>query len=328
MPGFQRWSGGLHVDRDAEITVLSADAAVDSILEEKLHAGVQSFGVEVSRISNELWTIVRVRVHDILTGRVQRIQSLKLRVRLETPKIGDLDCMVAVPAFYQDGNVFVSGLTTLSDQTLADGLLWGLPLSGQARWSAISSLRLHLMSDHPADTEPVDLFDEEELPSDLSDMWDESGDQAREEPGDASKESQRTPRSDPKPPQPPPHPVDDFDVESDSGGDEPSELEGGLEGRRKVQLRRPKKNSGAGDGGGPDKHARKSTEERAVDLFRIYLLEPDGIEITDQRLRAGVGADLVGSDNVYRELKARNGSAGNEVGLTAHVSDSVKGTHL
>jgi len=69
---------------------------------------------------------------------------------------------------------------------------------------------------------------------------------------------------------------------------------------------------------GPEKYSRKSTEERAVDLYRIYVLDPDGVEITDQRLRAGVGADLVGNDNVFRELKARSGSAGDKVELTSH----------
>lgn len=321
VPGLQRWAGILHVERNAEFEVVSANASLDPSLEEKLHAGVQSFGVEVSRISNELWPIVRERVRDILSGRVQRIESLRVRVRLAHPKIGDIACEVAVPAFYQDGNVFVSGLTTLSDQPLANALLIGLPLGGQAQWNAINSLRLHLMSARPSEGEPLDLFDEGESLSDLSDIWVPPDEQGHDETEGTSITSKQSTRSRPKPPAAPPiHPVDEFDVESDEGGEEPSELEGGLIGRRKVQLRRPSKTSGAGGGGGDghDRHARKSTEERAVDLFRICVLEPDGVEITDQRLRAGVGADLVGSDNVFRELKARSGSAGDEVGLTAH----------
>jgi hypothetical protein len=103
-------------------------------------------------------------------------------------------------------------------------------------------------------------------------------------------------------------------------------------GRRKVRLRKPRKTNGSGGGGSadPDRHIGKSTEERVVDLFRMYVLEPDGIEITDQRLRARVGADLVGNDNVFRELKARSGSDADKVELTPHEyvrADQARESH-
>jgi len=319
MPWFKNWTGIFNVERNAEITVVSTDARPDLDAEARLHAGVQSFGGEVSRIASELWPIVRGRVRDIVRGRVQRVDSLRVQVHLLHPKVGEITCYVGVPAFYRDGNVFMSGLTTLADQSLANALLSGLPLGGQDRWSAISSLRVHLMDDQPRKEDLLDLFDEEEPLPDESGIWD----QPVEEQGD--KDNNDTPSNHKHDPGPNPaphaiHPVDWFDIESDEGGDEPREFEGGLEGRRALQLKRPRKTPGVGDRGGPSpvEHSKKSTEERAVDLLRIYVLEPAGVEIIDQRLRVGVGADLVGNDNVFRELKARRGSAADKVQLTSH----------
>ncbi|MFQ5872456.1 MAG: sacsin N-terminal ATP-binding-like domain-containing protein [Dehalococcoidia bacterium] len=319
-PRFQRWTGILQVERNAEIRVICTGARPDLDVEERLHAGVQSFGVEVSRIRSDLWPIVRARVRDILQGRVQRLEPLRVQVRLSHPKVGDLMCQVVVPALYQDGNVFVSGLTALADPSLANALFSGLPLGGEARWSAINSLRLHLMSDHPSDSEPLDVVLDEE-----DQAYEQFGKTEQQLADEGEEEIERpsvTPQKKilPKPPAPPAHPVDAFEVESDEGGEEPTELEGGLVGRRMVHLRRPIKGPGGGGGGGPgpDSHPRKSTEERAVDLFRLYVLEPAGVEIVDQRLRAGVGADLVGDDNVFRELKARSGSAADKIELSSH----------
>lgn len=55
-----------------------------------------------------------------------------------------------------------------------------------------------------------------------------------------------------------------------------------------------------------------------MDLFRLYELEPAGIGISDQRLHPGVGADLVGDDGVFRELKFHSGDAPAEIRLTEH----------
>ena len=317
---FQMWTGIFHVERNAEIKVISTGANSDLDLEEKLHIGVQAFAIEVSRISTEIWPIVRRRVGDIIRGRVKRVESLKVQVCLAHPKVGDISCEVVVPAFYQNGNVFLSGLTTLSDHSLANALLSGLPLGGEARWSTTNSLRLHLMSPHHGDIDPLDLTSDEEEPSfGASDSWDESqGDESGKKTQDIPIKPDKHPR--PQPTAPTIHPVDGFEVESDEGGEESTESEGGLVGRRKIQLRKPSKTPSENDGPkpGPEKYSRKSTEERAVDLYRIYVLDPDGVEITDQRLRAGVGADLVGNDNVFRELKARSGSAGDKVELTSH----------
>ena len=114
------------------------------------------------------------------------------------------------------------------------------------------------------------------------------------------------------------HPVDGYILETDEGGDA-DDGRGGLEARRTAKLRRP---GGSGGGGGAgnlaDQHSRRSTEQRAVDLLRLYVLDPEGISITDQRLRPKVGADLVGDDGIFRELKAHSGVAPNDISLTEH----------
>jgi hypothetical protein len=169
------------------------------------------------------------------------------------------------------------------------------------------------------DVLPPDLFPSEEEPSsDSSNMGDHSLGEKRSEETDETPIMTK-PQPKPEAPLPPVHPINGFDVESDEGGEEPSELEGGLMGRRKIHLRKPRIGATGNDREpSSDKHSRKSTEERAVDLFRIYILDPEGISIRDQRLRAGVGADLVRDDNIFRELKARSGSIGDKVELTSY----------
>ncbi len=316
IPKFQRWTGILHIEQEATFKVISTDYVPDSDFEGEFYAGVQAFGTEISRISSDLWSIISSRIRGVLRGKVKRMESLKLEVVISLPKTGEVVCEVNVPAFHQEGNVFISGLTRLSDPSLAAALLSGLQLSGKDRWSLINALTLHLSDPHPTDGVPLDSFNDEKQLPELSDIWeepDEKGESSPEfkpaKPNNNKKEGR---------PVPLPHPVDEFDIESDEGGEDPMTPEGGLVGRRRVKLKRPKRPSGSGGGNGPDKHSRKSTEQRAVDLLRIYVLEPDEVNIIDQRLTAGVGADLIGDDNVFRELKARAGSASDRVELTSH----------
>ncbi len=316
IPKFQRWTGILHIEREATFKVVSTDYIPDSDLEEELHAGVQAFGTEVFRISSDLWPIVSNRIRGILRGKVKRMKSLKLEVKISLPKTGEFVCEVNVPAFHQDGNVFISGLTKLSDPSLAAALLSGLQLSGKDRWSLINALTLHLSDPHPTDGVPLDLSNEEEQPSELSNIWEQPNE--KEESSTEIKPTKPNNNKKKEDPVPPAHPVDEFDIESDEGGEEPITPEGGLVGGRRVKLKKPKRPSGSGGGNGTDKHSRKSTEQRAVDLLRIYVLEPDKVKIIDQRLIGGVGADLIGDDNIFRELKARTGSASDKIELTSH----------
>lgn len=316
IPKFQRWTGILNIEREATFKIVSTDYIPASDLEEELHAGVQTFGTEVSRISNDLWPIVANRIRSILRGKVKRMKSLKLEVKISLPKTGKLVCEVNVPAFYQDGNVFISGLTKLSDPSLAAAILSGLQLSGKDRWSLINALTLRLSDPRPTDALPLDLIGEDEQPSELSNIWEQTDDKEKSSP--KIKPTKQNNGKKKEKPVPPTHPVDEYDIESDEGGEEPIDSEGGLVGRRKVELKKPKRTSGARGDNVPDRHSRKSTEQRAVDLLRIYVLEPGKVKITDQRLIAGVGADLIGDDNIFRELKARTGSANDKIELTSH----------
>jgi len=316
VPKFQKWTGIHNIEWEAEFKVASLDCIPDPDLEDKIHAGVQAFGAEISRISRDLWPIIRTRIQDVLAGKVKRMKSLRLEVKISLPDAEAVVCNVNVPAFYQDGNVYISGLTKLSDPSLATALLSGLRLSGRDRWSFIKALTLQLSNPHPEIEEPIDLFGDETPPSDYSGLFEKPEEEAsptEDKPTipDNKKKKEKTVS--------PPHPVDRYEVEKDEGGEEPTTSEGGLTRRQKAKLKPPRRTKGSG-GGGSDKygHSTKSTEQRAVDFFRTYVLEPENIQIRDQRLIRGVGADIIGDDNIFRELKARTGSADDEIVLTGH----------
>jgi len=316
VPKFQKWTGIHNIEREAEFKVASVDYIPAPELEDKVHAGVQAFGVEISRINRDLWPIIRNRIRDVLVGKVKRMKSLQLEVRISLPDTEAVVCNVNVPAFYQDGNAYISGLTKLSDPSLATALLSGLQLSGKDRWSFIKALTLQLSDPHPEIEEPIDLFSDETSPYDYSELFEKPEEEViptEDKPTipDNKKRKEK--------PIPPPHPVDEYEVEKDEGGEEPTTLEGGLTRRQSTKLKPPRRTKGSGGGGSDkDRHSTKSTEQRAVDLFRTYILEPDNIQIRDQRLIRGVGADIIGDDNIFRELKARTGSADDEIVLTGH----------
>jgi hypothetical protein len=60
-----------------------------------------------------------------------------------------------------------------------------------------------------------------------------------------------------------------------------------------------------------------SVEQRGLELY-LRVLEGDGIDASDQRASSRVGADLVGSDGVYRELKTFSGRAPDSIGLSKY----------
>lgn len=315
VPKFQKWTGIHNIEREAEFKVASIDYISDPESEDKVHAGVQAFGVEVSRINRDLWPITRNRIRDILAGKVKRMKSLQLEVKISLPDTEAVVCNVNVPAFYQDGNVYISGLTKLSDPSLATALLSGLRLSGKDRWSFIKALTLQLSDPHPEIEEPIDLFGDETPPYDYSELFEKSEEVIPPEDKPTIPDNKKRKEK----PIPPPHPVDKYEVEKDEVGEEPTTLEGGLTKRQRAKLTSPRRTKGPGRGvSDKDRHSIKSTEQRAVDLFRTYVLEPGNIQITDQRLIRGVGADIIGDDNIFRELKARTGSADDEIVLTGH----------
>jgi len=316
VPKFQKWIGMHNIEREAEFKVLSPDYVSDPELEDKVHAGVQAFGVEVSRVNRDIWPIIKYRIREILAGKVKRMKSLQLEVKISLPDTEAVICDINVPAFYQNGNVYVSSLTKISDPSLAATLLSDLPLSGKDRWSFMKALVLQLSDPPPEIEETIDLFGDESKPYDYSELFEN---QEEEESSTEVKPPIPNNKKKKEKPVPLPHPVDEYDVEKDEGGEEPVTAEGGLTNRQRAKLRPPRRTRGSGgENGDKDRHSTKSTEQRAVDLFRMYVLEPENIRIKDQRLIRGVGADIIGDDNIFRELKARTGSAGDEIVLTDH----------
>jgi hypothetical protein len=136
---------------------------------------------------------------------------------------------------------------------------------------------------------------------------------------DKTDKRRRTETSRERKPDPPPHPIDGYVVESDNAEEEnTNEKSGGLVPRRNAKLRKPTRRGGGGGYVGPDRHSRNATEHRGVELYRRYVLDADGVEVKDQRIRDRVGADLVGGDDIFRELKTFSGPAPNTVSLTEH----------
>jgi hypothetical protein len=318
LPRFLRWIGLLDVETTARTMRLPGNAQLDSSLEERIHQGVRAFAVDIRNVEPELFRALRVRLREIVHGRVQMIDPLRLHFALSHERLGQREYEVSASAYYQEGNLFLSPLTKPSDRTVASALLAGVPLASTTRWMATNTLLLHLTQEVPGEllASAADI-----LSGDVSGMA-QLPHSSEATIGQTLQTPSAIPTFVPKPAQPsppptPPFPVDEYTVESDEGGEEPGGGRGGLEPRRTVTLRRP----GGGGGGnltGADRQSRRSTEQRAVDVYRIYVLEPAGIAITDQRLRARVGADLVGDDGVFRELKAHSGAASGEISLTEH----------
>lgn len=328
VPRFLAVAGVQYIENSADIEIISVDPVADTDLEEMLHTGIHSFGADLKRRGSELWPLVRRRVREILGGRVQRMNPLRIRLSLNRENGNRINCEVGIPAIFEAGNVFVSRVTKISDESLSRTLLSGLPLSGVDRWNAETALRLHLITSEPnSNLDPLDLGDEDESKTEPFKYFepeklespkdtDESGPNHGSPP-----KPKRNPDPGIKPPPAEAHPVEGFYVSSDEGGVDTSNPKGGLTRRRKVILRNPGTGSGIRRGAiRPDRHSRSSTEQIAVELYSLYVLEPDGISINDQRPCPGVGADLWGSDNIFRELKSFAGSASDSVSLTSHES--------
>ena len=331
VPRLQQWIGILHVERTARLVPITLEAGTDSVMEARIHTAVQAFGAEISRISGQLWKAVGKRIHDVVQGRLCVTEPLKVQVHLNHPTVGDIDIEITLPALCVDGNLYISRLTKLTDPDLASAIMAGIPLVGEARWGAISSLRAHLMSEPAGSAEPLPMLEEPRL--DLpEDIWEEPGVEEGAENG-RTIPPEEGPKRKPVKVSPPPHPADKYKVESDEGGEAPGVLTGGLIGRKRRRLKKPRvitpKRVG---GGGAERHTPMLTEERAVYILRNYVFEPDNVNVVDQRIRHGVGADLIGDDNVFREMKSYSGSAPNVIVLTEHeyrrASESRSGYDL
>jgi hypothetical protein len=223
---------------------------------------------------------------------------------------------VGEAAYYRAGVLYLSELTQVSDASVAAAILSGLPLTGEQRWAVSGILQLHLGREHDgiASGFPISEHNNVEAEGDPFDPFEEKEPPAK---GKGASKPKQKPQ-----PEEPLHPLSDYHVETDTGTREgEGEWGGGLEPRGMADLRRPGHGGGGGGGGGGGQQSSPSwvsTEQRGIELFRRYVLDPEGIDVRDQRIRPGVGADLVGSDGVYRELKTFSGAGPTTLPLTEH----------
>jgi hypothetical protein len=319
VPQVADWLGVTDVDRHAQFVVLPNPTTVDPQVEGRVHRAVAGFASEIRTAHPELWSTLRRRLRDVIHGRVVTVDPLRLRVDVTHPKLKEASFDVPSGAFHDAGNLYLSRLTDLSDREVAEALLARLPLHGDARWAATNALQLQLIRGgssevaFPEDTDSESAEPEAQPSAGAGSSQRPSAKApAREKPikrGDEGKRKEEEP----------PFPVDGYLITSDVGSDSTVPPAGGLVPRKPVQNRPPGGGrGGGGGGGGPDRHSRRSTEQRGVELYRRYVLDPAGIEVKDVRLKRGVGADLVGTDDVFRELKTHSGAAPQSESLTEH----------
>ena len=317
-PRLVRVLGVLDADRGGEVAVIDAktvDRSSDD--ESRIHGGVAAFAAEVHAAQQELWQVLEKRLREAVEGRVSRLRPLRLRITLRHRTFGKAAFEVGEAAFYRAGGLYLSELTQPSDPAVAAAILSGLPLTGEQRWAVSGVLQLHLGRENPGAGAVFPVAPEFEEP----DLEDDPFYPFEEQPEPAKGTGRPKPKRDAKPAEPP-HPLDDYHVEADTGAPGvDDEAKGGLEPRGSAELRKPVHGGGGGGGGGGGNATSPSwtsTEQRGIDLYRKYVLDPQGVEVRDQRIRPGVGADLVGSDGVYRELKTFSGAGPATLPLTEH----------
>jgi hypothetical protein len=325
VPRVADWLGVLDVDRVADVRVIADTSSPAPDIEGRVHRAIARCAAEVRITNVQLWTKVAKRFSDVLRGRVVACNPLRLRVAIDNELLGKKVFEVAASARLDAGNLYLSTLTRLADKAVVGALLSGLPLDTDERWSLSNALQLHLLSD----SADVQALPEVELggwmPEDDDGDFDGSGTAdgtgtGEQKPSPASRPKAKSKPKKSESQEEPAPPVDSYAVQSDVGGDGVGTGQGGLVPRGQAKNVPPGKGGGGGGGGGggPDRHSRRDTEQRGVDLFRAHVLDPAGVTIKDVRLRRGVGADLVGDDNVFRELKTHSGAAPAELGLTEH----------
>ena len=281
--------------------------------ETRIHGGIASFAAEVHAANPELWRLLEKRLREAIEGRASRVRPLRLRITLRHKTFGKVAFEVGEAAFYRAGALYLSELTQVSDPAVAAALLSGLPMTGEQRWAVSGILQLHLgrENDGAAVGFPISEDSELEAGADPFDPFKEKEPTAKSKGG--SKPNQK-----PQPEEPLP-PVSDYHVETDTGvGEGDVEWRGGLEPRGRADLRKPGRGGAGGGGGKSTSPSWVSTEQRGIELFRMYVLDTEGVEVIDQRIRPGVGADLVGSDGIYRELKTFSGAGPATLPLTEH----------
>jgi hypothetical protein len=214
--------------------------------------------------------------------------------------------------------LYLSGLTRIFDPETVSCLVRDLAVTPPQAWHVENGLRVKLMEasvEGPLDeteTLPPAPSRSEEVPEDLFGEEDTVGSEEKSR-GPADQEDSGAGE--------PPAAVtgiDDYEIGSDVAGGQPAPA-GGRSAPSPVEPRAPGKpvRVTKPQRKAPTAAARK-VEERGLDLLVEYVLEPQGIRISDQRLRPGVGADLYCSDEVFRELKTFGGRATDRIKLSKH----------
>lgn len=306
--------------------------------ESVLRLAVKAFAADAARLDSTTWRRISPAIRKWAGLKVARIDNLALSASISLPGKGLHSFQVQRKGFLTDDTLYLSGAVSLEDPPIASALLSdpGLAdLSPTEFWNLGNALRVKLLEAvlgiEPAD--PGDeIFEFDEEPEDIgesfSDLFDDpepaddtpsqsAQSSGAKDAGGAPDDEGETEANQAKP-KPEPCPVDEYEVLSDVRGGKP-----GTPGRRgkdrKITLRRPgHTKAGKQRESGQLVRSPATVEERGVALFIKHVLEPENIRVVDQRPRKGVGADILGDDKVFRELKTFSRRAPGQLSLTRH----------
>jgi len=267
-----------------------------------------------------LWEKIEPLAQRWVHTEVVRVNSLEMPVQVDLPEVGSREALVRRRALAYDGRLYLSALADIQEEDVVCCLLRDAALTLSETWNVQNGLRLKLIesaAEEPVETSgqlpPVRLREEETQPdTDLFDeLNEEGGEEAEEGPGEEQEARL------PMPSRPPASDIENLEIESDETGDQTPPRGGAIE-VEPISPRPPK----AKGPGKPHREAprppTRTVEQRGLDIFVHHVLDQAGVRISDQRLRAGVGADLFCSDQVFRELKTFSGRAPDRIKLSRY----------
>ena len=98
-PHLMRSIGIFDVDRAARFTRVTRDTYADVSLEAHVQRAVLAFAADVRAVQAALWAAVRPRVAELVRGRVQVVDPLRLHVSVSHPNIGQRDYEFSASAY-------------------------------------------------------------------------------------------------------------------------------------------------------------------------------------------------------------------------------------
>ncbi len=315
-----RWAQIALIDKQARFEAPRESGQTSDIDTQVLRSATRQYAKEAARVDPGLWERIAPLAERWVDIKVVRVNSLEIPVQVDLPKVGSRDALVRRRALVYDGRLYLSSLTEIHEADVGWCLLRDAALTPSDTWNVQNGLRLKLIeaaAEGPVEMSgqlpPVRLREEETQPdTDLFDeLNEEEGEEAEEGPGE---EQEARP---PMPSRPPASDIENLEIESDETGNQ-TPLRGGATEPEPISPRPPK----AKAPGKPHREAprppARTVEQRGLDIFVHHVLDPAGVRISDQRLRAGVGADLFCSDQVFRELKTFSGRAPDRIRLSRY----------